>query len=160
MQRTLSLLFLLAAAALGAGCASTVRVRTEPADGALVYYRGKGRPTFRWTRVPGTAPATFDVFYGGVLLWAVWPETGAQSQIESVVLSNWRDPDEIVLRADPSLPNVGRAAASGAVDPSKAAVRPAGYRSVPAFDKRSVEKGGGRAELPPPKLELPPPAEN
>ena len=154
MHRTRLLLPLLAAAALGSGCISTVRVRTEPAAGAKVFYRGKGRPTFRWTAAPEGSAPSFDVYYSAVLLWAVWPD-GSQSRIEPLSLSNWRDPDPVVLRPDPSLPRL----AAGASAPAEGVdARPAGYRSVPAFDGRSVRTGGARAELPPPKLELPPPA--
>ena len=62
MHRSL-LPLLLAAAALAAGCASTVSVRGEPA-GARIFYRGRGRPTFRWTAAPAGDPATFRVYFG------------------------------------------------------------------------------------------------
>lgn len=151
MHRTL-LPLLLAAAALGAGCASTVQVRSEPA-GARIRWRGEGRATFRWKDAPSPAPTTLaDVYYGRISVYAIWPD-GAESPRREVVLSNWRDPEPVVLRPDPSIPR--RTAAAPA--PSGPGARPAGYRSAPAFDKRSVEKGDARAELPPPKLELPPP---
>jgi AcrR family transcriptional regulator len=155
MHRSL-LPLLLAAAALAAGCASTVSVRGEPA-GARIFYRGRGRPTFRWTAAPAGDPATFRVYYSGLLLWASWPD-GSQSAIEGLSLSNWRDPDTVVLRPDPSMPRLSAGAA--ATPPEGVEARPAGYRSAPAFDKRSVGKGDARAELPPPKLELPPPADD
>ena len=160
MHRHAFLLPLLAAAALCAGCASTIRVRTEPA-GARVLYRGSGNPRYRWTAAPAGDPASFEVLYSGVKLWAAWPD-GSQSRIESLTLSNWGDPGEVVLRPDPSLPRVAAfAPASAARRATGPGARPAGYRSAPAFDARSVKKGGERASLPPPKLELPPiPAED
>ena len=97
-----------AAALLACGCASHVRVRTEPA-GAMVRYRGEGRAAFRWKTAPTAAPTAFDVKYGRISAYAVWPD-GSQSRHETVVLSNWRDPDEIVLRPDPSIPRVERGA--------------------------------------------------
>ena len=155
MHRNSLLPLLLAAAALGAGCASTVQVRSEPA-GARIRWRGEGRATFRWQDAPGPAPTTLaDVYYGRISAYAIWPD-GSQSRKTEVVLSNWRDPDPVVLRPDPSLPRIGAAAPA----PSGPGARPAGYRSAPAFDKRSVQKGDARAELPPPKLELPPPADD
>ena len=96
---------LCAALCLAGGCASHVRVRTEPA-GAWVRYRGEGRAAFRWKTAPSVAPTAFDVYYGRISAYAVWPD-GSQSRHETVTLSNWRDPEEIVLRPDPSLPRVG-----------------------------------------------------
>ena len=156
MHRTPLLPLLLAAAALGAGCASTVRIQSEPA-GARVRWRGEGRASFRWRDAPAPAPTTLEgVYYGRISAYAVWPD-GSQSPKTEIVLSNWRDPEPVVLRPDPSLPRLP-AAAAPATGPG---ARPADYRSAPAFDKRSVEKGGKLAELPPPKLELPlPPAED
>ncbi len=105
-MRTTRLLPLLAAAMLAGGCASTVRVRTEPAQGAMIYYRGEGRPTFRWKPAPTTSPASFKVYYSAISAYAWWPATGEQSDIVYVPLSNWGDPDEIVLRPNPALPRV------------------------------------------------------
>ena len=154
MHRTLlPLLFL--ATALGAGCASTVRIQSEPA-GARIRWRGEGRASFRYRDAPGPAPTTIDrVYYGRISAYAIWPD-GSQSRKTEVVLSNWRDPEPLVLRPDPSLPRIGGAAPA----PAGPGARPDGYRSAPAFDKRSVRKGDARAELPPPKLELPPPADD
>ena len=153
-MRTTLLLPLLAAAMLAGGCASTVRVRTEPGK-AMIYYRGEGRPTFRWKPAPTTSPASFKVYYSAISAYAVWPD-GSQSRKTEVVLSNWGDPEPLVLRPDPSLPRIGAATAPA----SGPGARPSGYRSAPAFDKRSVQKGDALAELPPPKLELPPPSED
>ena len=96
---------LCAAVLLCSGCASHVRVRTEPA-GALVRYRGEGRAAFRWKTAPSAAPTEFDVYYGRISAYAIWPD-GSQSRHEMVTLSNWRDPDEIVLRPDRSQPRAG-----------------------------------------------------
>ena len=151
MYRNSLLPLLLAAAALGAGCASTVRIQSEPA-GARIRWRGEGRASFRWRDAPSPAPTTLDgVYYGRISVYAIWPD-GAESQHREVVLSNWRDPEPVVLRPDPSIPR--RTAAAPA--PSGPGARP-GYVSAPAFDRRSVQKGGALAELPPPELELPPP---
>ena len=154
MHRTRPLLpLLLAAAAFASGCASTVRIQSEPA-GARIRWRGEGRATFRWKDAPAPAPTTIeDVYYGRITAYAIWPD-GTQSRPTEIVLSNWRDPDPVVLRPDPSLPRLAGAAASAPTGPG---ARPAGYRSSPAFDRKSVEKGDARAKLPPPKLELPPP---
>ena len=95
MHRTL-LPLLLAAAALGAGCASTVQVRSEPA-GARVRWRGEGRASFRFRDAPSPAPTTLEgVYYGRITAYAVWPD-GTQSRPTEVVLSNWRDPDLVHL---------------------------------------------------------------
>ncbi len=155
MYRNSLLPLLLAAAALGAGCASTVRIQSEPA-GARIRWRGEGRASFRWKDAPAPAPVVLeDVYYGRISAYAVWPD-GSQSRKTEVVLSNWGDPEPLVLRPDPSLPRIGAAIAPA----SGPGARPSGYRSAPAFDKRSVQKGDALAELPPPKLELPPPSED
>ena len=95
---------LLAAALLAGGCASHVRVRTEPAEGALIRYRGEGRASFRWKTAPTVAPTEFDVYYGRISVYAYWPATGQRSEKRMITLSNWHDPDEVVLRPDPSQP--------------------------------------------------------
>lgn len=95
-------------AALATGCASHVRVVTEPA-GALVRYRGEGRAAFRWKTAPTASPTAFDVYYGRVSAYAIWPD-GSRSRHKTVSLSNWRDPDPIVLRPDPSIPRSGTGA--------------------------------------------------
>lgn len=96
---------LCAAAVLCGGCATRVKVRTEPA-GAMVRYRGEGRAAFRWKTAPTASPTEFDVYYGRISAYAVWPD-GSQSRHETVTLSNWRDTEEIVLRKDPSIPRIG-----------------------------------------------------
>ena len=134
MYRNSLLPLLLAAAALGAGCASTVRIQSEPA-GARIRWRGEGRASFRWKDAPAPAPVVLEDVH---------------------LLGGWGDPEPLVLRPDPSLPRIGAATAPA----SGPGARPSGYRSAPAFDKRSVQKGDALAELPPPKLELPPPSED
>jgi hypothetical protein len=101
---------LAAAALLGAGCVSTVRVRSEP-EGAMIRYRGEGRAAFRWKTAPTSAPTSFDVYYGRISVYGIWPD-GSQSAHRTVTLSNWRDPDEIVVRPDPSVPRLQRPASA------------------------------------------------
>ena len=103
---------LLAAALLAGGCATHVRVRTEPAEGAVIRYRGEGRASFRWKTAPTTSPAEFDVYYGRMSVYAYWPATGQRSEKRMLTLSNWRDPDEVVLRPDPSQPPLPRRSSS------------------------------------------------
>ena len=108
MNKPLSAFSLLLAATLGlwsAGCVSTVSVTTDE-PGALVRYRGKGRPSYRWTtaglvRKAGT-PCTFQAPYSTVTVYAVWDEgTPGERRTEPVDirLSNWSDPPLVRLPA-------------------------------------------------------------
>lgn len=90
------ILLLAALAALSAGCATHVRIQSEPA-GAMIRYRGEGRAAFRWKTAPTTAPTEFDTRYGRISVYAVWPD-GTKSEHVMVPLSSWQDPAPIVLR--------------------------------------------------------------
>jgi hypothetical protein len=56
-------------AALLAGCATPITVTSSP-EGAAVYCRGSGRPSYRW-KYRGNAPVTFKVYYNAVQRGAV-----------------------------------------------------------------------------------------
>ena len=101
----LSLLLVAAVGLFSVGCVSTVTVTTDE-PGALVRYRGKGRPSYRWktagiVRKAGD-PCTFQAHYSTVTAYAVWNEgTPNERRTEPVdiPLSNWRDPPLVRLRA-------------------------------------------------------------
>lgn len=106
MNKPLSLrtLFPLALVALmAAGCVSTVTV-TSDTPGALIRYRGKGRPSYRWktgglVKQPGDT-CSFRANYSAVDVYAIWDEgTDKMRKTETVTvpLSNWRDPDVVHL---------------------------------------------------------------
>lgn len=108
MHKPLSVLSLLLIAALGifaTGCATTVTV-TADEPGALIRYRGKGRPSYRWrtaglVRKPGD-PCSFKAHYSTVTTYAVWNEGSPnerRSEAVDIPLSNWRDPDIVRLHA-------------------------------------------------------------
>lgn len=108
MHKPLSVLSLLLVAALGlfaAGCATNVTV-TADEPGALIRYRGKGRPAYRWqtagiVRKPGD-PCTFRARYSTVTAYAVWNEgtpNERRSEQVDIPLSNWRDTETVHLRA-------------------------------------------------------------
>ncbi len=105
LRPALAAALLVCCAVFSPGCASHVRVRTEP-SGAMVRYRGEGRAAFRWKTAPTASPVEFDVYYGRISAYAIWPD-GSRSRHETVTLSNWHDPDPIVLRPDPSIPRSG-----------------------------------------------------
>jgi len=102
----------------GVGVSTHVRIRTEPAGGAI-RYRGEGRASFRWQwarnhrakvregmELPIARTETeFDTRYGRITAYAVWPD-GTQSPKVTVPLSSFRDPEPIVLKRDPSLPRI------------------------------------------------------
>jgi hypothetical protein len=104
MKKSFPLLFL-AVLALATGCVSTVSV-TSDTPGALVRYRGKGRPSYRWktaglVRKPGDV-CTFRAPYSAVDVYACWDEgkpTFRETETVTVPLSNWRDPDTVHLNA-------------------------------------------------------------
>ena len=79
---------LLCALVLGlSGCATYVTVSAEP-DGALIYARGSGRPSYNW-QFRGPAPVTFKSYYNAVQTFARWPdETVSLPKRTSLVLKS------------------------------------------------------------------------
>lgn len=75
---------------LGAGCATQVRVRTEP-PGADVMARGSGRTAYRWEN-RGRAPVEFKVYYTAIQTVAVWPD-GRKSPVTRTKLIGKKDVD-------------------------------------------------------------------
>ena len=96
-------LFTASLLAVATGCVSTVTV-TSDTPGALVLYRGKGRPSFRWktgglVKKPGDT-CSFRANYSAVEVYAIWNEgtpNMRKTEIVTVPLSNWRDPDLVHL---------------------------------------------------------------
>lgn len=106
MNKPLSALSRLLVAGLalaGAGCMTNVSV-TADEPGALIRYRGKGRPSYRWktgglVKKPGDT-CSFRANYSAVDVYAIWDEgTPKMKKTETVTvpLSNWRDPDVVHL---------------------------------------------------------------
>ena len=94
------LLVCLAACSMFAGgCATKIKVTSDPA-GAMIRYRGEGRASYRWKTAPKATPCEFDVYYGRISAYAIWPD-GAQgaagsfnavkSEPQEVSLSAFRD---------------------------------------------------------------------
>ena len=108
MNKPLSALSRLLVAGLalaGAGCMTNVSV-TADEPGALIRYRGKGRPSYRWTtaglvRNPGDT-CTFRANYSTIMVYAVWNEgtpNEHRSEPVELSLSNWSDPPLVQLRS-------------------------------------------------------------
>lgn len=96
---------LAAASIFLSGCATHVKVRSEP-EGAMIRYRGEGRASFRWKTAPSTAPVDLSLRYGRMSAYAIWPD-GTVSDVETRSLSSTRKEEEIVLRPNPALPKRG-----------------------------------------------------
>ena len=108
MHKPLSLLsriLVLGVGLLAAGCATTITV-TADEPGALIRYRGKGRPSYRWktaglVRSPAE-PCVFTANYSTVQLYGVWDEgtpNERRSEMVDLPLSNWSDPDTVRLHS-------------------------------------------------------------
>ena len=92
-------------AALATGCVSHVTV-TSDVPGAMIRYRGHGRPSYRWqtpagglVRKPGDT-CQFQTRYSSVDVYAIWNEgtpNMVKSEVRTVPLSNWRDPETVKL---------------------------------------------------------------
>ncbi len=102
LPRTLFALFA-AVSLLATGCVSVVTV-TADQPGALIRYRGKGRPSYRWhtaglVKNPGDT-VSFETHYSTVSVRALWDEgtpNERRSEIVDIPLSNWHDPDSVTL---------------------------------------------------------------
>ena len=112
MRRELAVAALALCAAFATGCATRVRIESEP-SGAMIRYRGEGRAAFRWRTAPTAAPADLKLYYGRISTYAIWPD-GTVSEKKSVSLSALRPEERIVLRPDPSLPKRGGASSAKA----------------------------------------------
>ena len=78
MKKNLLIAGLLACSVFLAGCATTVKVTSEPA-GAIVRLRGEGRAAFRWKTGPTLTPCEMDVYYGRVSVYVIWPDDVQQA---------------------------------------------------------------------------------
>lgn len=96
---------MLAGSVLFGGCATKIKVTSEPA-GAMVRYRGEGRASYRWKTAPKLTPCEFSVPYGRISAYAIWPDkaqaktesggmNGVQSERKQVNLSLLRDEESI-----------------------------------------------------------------
>lgn len=105
MKKSLFLALASFALVLSTGCVSTVSV-TSDTPGAVIRYRGKGRPSYRWKTVgyvkkPGDV-CKFRANYSSIDVYAYWDEgkpTFRKTDTTTVPLSNWHDPALIHLNA-------------------------------------------------------------
>jgi len=95
MQKTVALTSLFLLALLVSGCASTVRVESDP-PGAMVRMRGSGRPIYRW-RTVGLTPCEFKAPYSAIQTYVRW-EDGAESEKVRVAIPKFGDPEPVVFR--------------------------------------------------------------
>jgi hypothetical protein len=103
MKKTSLLVALLAACVLASGCATRIKVTSEP-PGAMVRLRGEGRAAFRWMTGPTVTPCEMDVYYGRVSTYVIWPEgeqvtkgkiSGVKSEKKQINTSFWRDEESV-----------------------------------------------------------------
>lgn len=103
MKKNLLIVSLLVCSAFLAGCATTVKVTSEPA-GAIVRLRGEGRAAFRWKTGPTLTPCEMDVYYGRVSVYVIWPDeqqngagkiNGVKSEKKELDLSATRDVETV-----------------------------------------------------------------
>lgn len=98
MKNKVFLASLMSVAVLLSGCATTVKVTSEPA-GAMVRLRGEGRAAFRWMTGPTVTPCEMNVYYGRVNVYVIWPADGKTGPVKSekkeVELSAWRDVETV-----------------------------------------------------------------
>ncbi len=96
MQRTVFRgVLALCVCGLMAGCASTVRVESDP-PGALVRMRGSGRPIYRWRSV-GLTPCEFKARYSAIQAYVRW-EDGTESEKLRVPIPKFSDPAPLLFR--------------------------------------------------------------
>lgn len=107
MNKTYSLSILCGALAVlfTAGCASTVTV-TANEPGAMIRFRGHGRPSYRWQTPAGGLvrkagdSCQFKTRYSTIDVYAIWDEgteKAAKSDVVTIPLSNWSDPEPVTL---------------------------------------------------------------
>ena len=108
MNTKILLVAALAAGVLLGGCATKIRVTSDP-PGAMVRLRGEGRAAFRWMTGPTETPCEMDVYYGRVSVYVIWPDgkpegqpkpggtliSGVKSEKKQVDLSMWRDAETV-----------------------------------------------------------------
>ena len=90
--RPVSLLVLSLLCLLAAGCASTVKVTSEPA-GALVRVRGSGRASYRWKTV-GLTPCEFKTPYSAVNALVRWKD-GTVSDVVRLPVPLFGEPEPL-----------------------------------------------------------------
>jgi len=90
---------LLALACLSAvGCASTVKVTSDP-SGALVRVRGSGRASYRWKSV-GLTPCEFETPYSAVNACVQWKD-GSVSEVVRLPIPVFGEPEPLHFRKQP-----------------------------------------------------------
>ncbi len=94
INRGLLSIFCFAALVMATGCASTVRVESDP-PGALVRMRGSGRAIYRW-RTVGLTPCEFKANYSAIQTYVRW-EDGTDSDKIRVTLPKWGDPAPVLF---------------------------------------------------------------
>lgn len=108
MKSKIVLAAAMATAVLLGGCATKIKVTSEP-PGAMVRLRGEGRAAFRWMTGPTVTPCEMDVYYGRVSVYVIWPDgkpvgqqrpggmlvNGVKSEKQEVDLSPWRDVETV-----------------------------------------------------------------
>lgn len=80
---------------LAAGCASTVKVTSDP-PGALVRARGSGRASYRWKSV-GLTPCEFETPYSAINACVQW-EDGTVSETVRLHVPMMSDPEPLHFR--------------------------------------------------------------
>jgi len=103
IKKKILLATLLALGLFAGGCATRIRITSEP-EGALVRLRGEGRAAFRWKTGPTVTPCEMDVYYGRVSAYVIWPNgetskpgqiSGVKSEKKTVTLPNWGEDETI-----------------------------------------------------------------
>jgi len=75
-----------------AGCASTVKVVSDP-PGAIVRARGSGRASYRW-KTEGQTPCEFKTYYSTINACVQWPD-GTNSEIVKVPMPLFSHPEPL-----------------------------------------------------------------
>ncbi len=77
---------------LAVGCASTVKVTSDP-PGAVVRARGSGRASYRW-KTEGKTPCEFKTYYSTINACVQWPD-GTISEIKRVPMPLFSHPEPL-----------------------------------------------------------------
>ena len=103
IKKKILLATLLAFGLFTGGCATRMRITSEP-EGAMVRLRGEGRAAFRWKTGPTATPCEMDVYYGRVSVYVIWPDgqvsepgkiSGVKSEKKTITLSDWGDDEHV-----------------------------------------------------------------
>lgn len=80
---------------IAAGCASTVKVVSDP-PGAMVRVRGCGRPSYKW-KSAGITPCEFKVPYSKIQIYTSWND-GVKSEKIFVPMHGYDESQPLVFR--------------------------------------------------------------